>query len=178
MMIGAEVCVTSSDPPFCETYFDDCSQGCQICGPGCCASLKDNKKGSCSTIKTMAWQGSTVKPDTLNSEHDKQSHLKEFLAMADRGVFDRKIIYTHPDSSIAKGLMSLPVSHWKSFTQKVVLKGGQDKPIKAEQGRPQTILDLETKTGHKLVIHLVDESAMKWQQRQPQSKLTTPSLED
>jgi hypothetical protein len=172
------LCVGSSDPPFCTTYFNDCSTGCLPCDGGCCASLRDNKKSSCSTVKRMAWQENTVKPET-----DKANHLKEFLAMADRGVFDGKIVYTHPDSTIAKGVMNLPVDHWKSFTQKVVMKGAPkdsrlDPKLQSED-KPQTILEIETKTGHKLVIHLVEESTMqKWQQAQPQSKSTKPTLED
>jgi hypothetical protein len=125
----------------------------------------------------MAWQENTVKPET-----DKANHMKEFLALVDRGVFDGKIVYTHPDSTIAKGIMNLPVDHWKSFTEKVVMKGAQKDPrldpkLQGED-KPQTILEIETKTGHKLVIHLVEESTMQKWQAQPQSKSTKPSLED
>jgi hypothetical protein len=174
---GAEICVGSGDPPFCQTYYNDCSTGCLPCYGGCCASLKDNKKGTCSTIKRMAWQEITPKRET-----DKSDHLKEFLAMADRGVFDGKIVYTHPDSTIAKGIMNLPVDHWKSFTQKVVMKGGQKEPAldpKLQSGaKPQTILEIETKTGHKLLIHLVEESTMTKWQNQPQSKSQKQAIEE
>lgn len=102
--------------------------------------------------------------------------------MADRGVFDGKRVYMHPDSTIAKGIMNLPVDHWKSFTQKVVMKGGQQDPrldpkLQSDD-KPQTILEIETKTGHKLVIHLIDESAMKESPNQPQSKSQKPTIED
>lgn len=174
---GAEICMGSSDPPYCQAFYNDCSTGCLPCPGGCCASLKDDKKGQCSTVKRMALQVSTARP-----EIDKADHLKEFLAMADRGAFDGKTVYTHPDSGIAKGIMSLPVDHWKSFTQKVVMKGGQKDPRLdpklQSDGKPQTILEIETKTGHKLVIRLIDESKSKDSQGQPQSKLRKPTLED
>lgn len=92
--LGAEFCVTTDSPPYCQTYYNDCSTGCKPCDGGCCASLREDKEGSCSTVKRMAWQESTIKPET-----DQSNHLKEFLAMADRGVFDGKRVYMHPDST-------------------------------------------------------------------------------
>lgn len=175
--LGGEFCVTSDSPPYCQTYYNDCSTGCIPCDGGCCASLREDNKGSCSAIKRMAWHESTIGP-----EIDKSNHLEEFLAMADRGAFDGKGIYMHPDSTVAKGIMNLPVDHWKSFTQKVVLKGGQKDPrldpkLQGDD-KPQTILEIETKTGHKLVIHLIDESSMMKPQSQPQSKSQKPAIVD
>jgi hypothetical protein len=161
--LGAEVCVTLSDPPFCETYFNDCSSGCIPCPGGCCASLKDHKQESCQ-VKKMSWQES----GTINPQ-PRTDHLQEFLDMVEKGVFDKKIIYTSPSSSIGKGLMDLPVDHWKSF--KVVMKGAEDygiKPAKKLADKPQTVLEIETKSGHKLVVHLVGDSTMKKLQKSPQ----------
>jgi len=174
------LCDSSGGYPCCNqpdlTYYNDCSTGCIPCDGCCCASLREDNKGG-STVKRMAWQGSTIGP-----EIDKSDHLKEFLAMADRGVFDGKRVYMHPDGTIAKGIMNLPVDHWKSFIQKVVMRGGQKDPrldtkLQSED-TPQTILEIETKTGHKLVIHLIDESTMKKSQNQPQSKSQKPSIGD
>lgn len=175
--LGGEIRVSSSTSPYCQVYFNDCSTGCIVCPPGCCASLREGSKGACSTVKKMAWQESAAGPEV-----DKANHFQEFLAMADRGVFDGKIVYTHPDSGIAKGIMNLPIHHWKSFTEKVVMKGGQKDPRLdpklQSQDRPQTILEIETKTGHKLVIHLVEESATEKGKSQPQSKSRNPAIED
>lgn len=165
---------SGDSPPYCQAYYNG-STGYIPCGSGCCGNLRDYRKGSSSAIRRIAWQES-AKPET-----DKSDHLKEFLAMADRGAFDGKKVYMHPDSTIAKGIMNLPVDHWKSFTQKVVLKGGQQNarldPKLQGEDKPQTILEIETKTGHKLEIHLIDESTMKQSQNQPQSKSLKPSIE-
>ena len=181
--LGAEVCVGSSDPPFCTTYFNDCCNdgsggcGCTPCGGGCCASLKNNKKGSCSTLKRMALQEGTNKPET-----SKPDHLKEFLAMVESGAFDGKTVYMDASGTIAKGISNLPLDHWKSFTQKVVMKGWQKDPrldpkLQAE-GTPQVLLEVETKTGHKFVIHLTDDSTIKKALNQQQSKSKQPSIDD
>lgn len=178
--LGAEFCITSSDPPYCQTRYDDCSSGCIPCDGGCCASLKDGKKSSCS-IKKTAWQSTTVQTPPKR-EIDRADHLEDFLARADRGEFDGKTIYTHVDNTVVKGLMNLPLDHWKSFTQKIVMKGQQKDPHLSPQlqseDRPQTILEIETKTGHKLVIHLIDESAIQKMQNQPQSKSEKPAIRD
>ncbi|HXY78780.1 MAG TPA: hypothetical protein VEH47_08195 [Candidatus Acidoferrales bacterium] len=157
---GAEFCIISSDPPYCETRYDDCGpcEPCLQCGPGCCASSK-NGKTKCGLKKTaLALDGAPRAPT---------DHLSEFLADADAGVFDGKKIYMSLGSPLAKQLLEVPVSHWKSFTQKVVLKGWQpDKgldPKLQKEGTPQILLEIETKTGHKLVIHLVDVPPMKKQ---------------
>ncbi len=182
--LGAEFCIQSSDPPFCSTAYNDCCDdgsggcGCIPCGGGCCADLKNNKKGSCSAvIKRMALQEGTIEPET-----SKPDHLKEFLAMAESGAFDGKTIYMDASSTIAKGIMNLPLDHWKSFTQKVVMKGWQKDPRLDSRvqrdGTPQVILEVETKTGHKFVIHLVDDAAVKKVLKQQQSNSQQPSIKD
>jgi hypothetical protein len=172
--LGAEVCVGSSDPPYCTTYFNDCCNdgsggcGCIPCDGGCCASLKNNKSGSCSTFKRMALQEGT------KTEASGPDHLKEFLEMADNGAFDGKTVYLDASGPIAKGILNLPLDHWKSFTQKTVLKGSQKDPRLdpklQPEGTPQVLLEVETRAGHKFVIHLVDDSTIKKALSQQQSK--------
>jgi hypothetical protein len=133
--------------------------------------------GACSAVKRMALQEGTIEPET-----SKPDHLKEFLAMAESGAFDGKTIYMDASSTIAKGIMNLPLDHWKSFTQKVVMKGWQKDPRLDSRvqrdGTPQVILEVETKTGHKFVIHLVDDAAVKKVLKQQQSNSQQPSIKD
>lgn len=181
---GSQICATTDYPPYCQANWNDCCNdggggcGCIPCGGGCCASLKSDKQTSCATIKKMAWvQESTTEPDA-----NKPNHLKEFLAMADRGEFDGKTIYMDDSGPIAKGILNLPLDHWKSFTQQVVMKGWKKDPrldLRVQHdGTPQILLQVETKTGHKFTIHLVTDSAIKGAINQPQSKSQQPNLND
>lgn len=180
---GAEACVTSSDPPYCSTYFDDCCNdggggcGCVPCNGGCCASLQDNRKGSFPTVKRMALQEIAVKP-----EASKPDHLKEFLAMAESGAFDGKTVNLDASGTIARGILNLPLDHWKSFTHQVVMKGWQKDPrldpkVQSDS-TPQELLQVETKTGHRFVIHLISDSAIKKALVQQQSKSQQPGVRD
>ena len=168
--VGAEVCVTSDDPPYCSTYFNDCYQQCLRCDPGCCAGFKGGKGGPCSKVVRIAFP-QDAKPD--GQYHD---HFQEFLDMVEKGAFDGKTIYTDSISSIGKGLLNTPVDHWRSFSQEVVLKGGKDKPANVEKGKPMRILHIETKTGHKLTVHLADPATM--QRMRQGSSQPTPTSRD
>ena len=48
--------------------------------------------------------------------------------MANSGAFDGKTVYMDASGAIAKGILNLPLDHWKSFAQRVVMKGGQKDP--------------------------------------------------
>jgi hypothetical protein len=108
----------------------------------------------------MALQEGTITPET-----SKPDHLKEFLAMAESGAFDGKTVYMDASGTIAKGMLNLPLDHWKSFTQRVVMKGWEKDPRLdpklQRDGTPQVLLEVETKTGHKFVVHLTDDSTIK-----------------
>lgn len=78
-----------------------------------------------------------------------QDHFNEFMALIEKGKFDDKVVNMGSDNPIAERLMEMPVDHWKSFTQN---KDGN-----------QTLLDIETKTGHKFTMRL----------QQPEKKKTT-----
>lgn len=172
--VGAEDCATLPDPPYCQTYFNDCCNdgsggcGCTECGDGCRASLKNDKRGSCSTLKRMALQ-----ERTLHTQTSKPDHLKEFLAMAESGKFDGQMVYMDASGTLAKGILNLPLDHWKLFTQQVVMKGWQKDPRLdprlQQDGEPQIILQVETKTGHKFIIHLITDSAIRKALSQPQA---------
>jgi hypothetical protein len=174
---GAEICVQSSDPPFCTPEDNDCCQGtcgCEPCNGGCCASLKGDNKHSCAAIRRMAQE--TTAP--IPPEVDKVDHLKDFLANADRGKFDGKLIFMHKDGRVANELMKLPLDQWKSFTERIVLKGEPHiSPGQGDDSKPKTVLEIETKTGHKVVILLQDEVPIKDAPEQPQAKSQKPNIE-
>ncbi len=48
--------------------------------------------------------------------------------MMEKGAFDGKVVYIGSDNPIMKGIMQMPVNHWKSFTQKVVMQGWKQDP--------------------------------------------------
>jgi hypothetical protein len=169
---GAEVCVGQSQPPFCSTYYNDCCQGCgcaEDCGgPYCCVGGKsiDGKKKACPSLKKSAFQlsGDGV---TLPQPQQKryQDHFQDFLALVEKGEFDGKVVYIHSDNPIMKGIMQMPVSHWKSFSQKVVLQGWKQDPRLdpkvQKKGTPQVLIEVETKTGHNFTIHVTNVEDVK-----------------
>jgi len=177
----AEACAGSSDFPYFATHFNDCCNGSGDCGrvlsdASACVSPENNKKPSCPTVKKIALQEGTTKPET-----SEPNHLKEFLAMAESGAFEGKTVYLDSSGTLARGIFNLPLDHWKSFTQRVVMKGWQKDPRLdpklQRDGIPQVLLDVETKTGHKFVIHLTDDSTIKKALNQQQSKSQQPSIE-
>jgi hypothetical protein len=111
-------------------------------------------------------------------ETQSPDHFKDFLNLVEQGKFDKATIYTDTNSSIGRGLLNTPVSHWKSFTQKQVLKDDNIKRTPDEVGRPLRILEIETKTGHKITVHLVDQGAIKKMREHSQAQAHTPSLAD
>jgi hypothetical protein len=171
--LGAEDCATLPDPPYCQTFFNDCCNdggggcGCTPCDGGCCASLKNGQKSSCPTLKRMALQEVPIQPGP-----DKPNHVKEFLAMVESGKFDGQTVYMDASGTLAKGILNIPLDYWKSFTQKVVMKGWQKDPRLdprvQHNGEPQILLEVETKTGHKFVIHLITDSEIKRVLSEPQ----------
>jgi len=164
---GAEGCVGYSQPPYCSTFGSSCCQNCGCgnytysCGyPYCCAKETDPKK-NCTKLKKMAFQISPNKSELpQNKRYDKDTS-KQFLDMLEQGTFDKPgtVVYLPHDGPIMKALMQTSVDHWKKFSQTTTLQGAQ-KDVRLDSkyqtpGTPQVFINIETKTGHKVTIHVI-----------------------
>ncbi len=94
-----------------------------------------------------------------------KDHSQEFLDLIEKGALDGKVVYMDSDNPIMKTIMQMPVDHWKSFSQKVVLTGWKQDarldPKVQKEGTPQVLIEVETKTGHKFTIHTIKSEDVK-----------------
>ena len=142
---GVEICVIQSTA--CHEYYtcDDCQGGAGThcsCGPtGCPAKLNEPELGK---ARLQACSANVGKNASLKlaglSDREK---FKRFMALLESGKLDGKV-YLSSRSTLVPSIMN---GHWKRFSI------GFEQDLK---GKMRTSYDLETPSGKKVHIVLVD----------------------